>query len=894
MKSGAGHGGKNMEITKTHRGLTHSEAAVSRRAHGANIMTRRKRKGFWRQYLASFGDPIIKILLFALAVNVIFLFSKTGWYESVGVAVAVLLATLVSTLSEYGADSAFEKLQAESAALRTRVVREGAAHLVPAEELVVGDLVLLQAGERIPADGALLTGALSIDQAALSGESREVSKRAGGDAELLAGAVICAGEGAMRVARVGDETYYGRLSLEVQADAEESPLKRRLSRLAAVVSRLGYTAAGVVALANLFNVFLLDTRFSRAAILARLTDAPFLFQTLLSTLTLAITVVVMAAPEGLPMMITVALSANMKRMLKDAVLVRRLVGVETAGSMNLLFTDKTGTLTRGKLQLTGFLTGEGRVFGGARDFRLSAPALFQAFYDGVFWNTDSQIGREGKTRRVAAVGGNATDRALLSACLPFAGEARDARLISHEAFESKTKVSFSEIRRNGKRKFLIKGAPEILLPLCGRRLDENGAAVPFSKGAVLPVMTESGEKAVRMLALAESGEPIDLKKGGSLTLVGIAMLRDDVRREAQRAVRQIRSAGIQTVMLTGDAPETAAAIAREVGLLENGAKENAVCTGKALARASDEEVKRLLPDLRVVARVLPADKSRLVRLAQARGLVVGMTGDGVNDAPALKAADVGFAMGSGAEVAKEAGDVVIVDDNISSIAKAVLYGRTIFKSIRKFIIFQLTMNFCAVSLSVVCPFLGVDAPLTVMQMLWVNMIMDTLAGLAFAGEAPQADYMREAPKKRGEEIINRYMYSQIGFMGAFTAALCLFFLKNPFMQSFFRFGGGAGSDYFMTAFFALFIFAGVFNSFNARTHRLNLLTNLWRNKAFSFVMALVCVVQILLIYNGGAVFRTVYIHPLHLQAVVLLALLVAPADLFRKFCLRAFGRKGHI
>jgi magnesium-transporting ATPase (P-type) len=360
-------------------------------------------------------------------------------------------------------------------------------------------------------------------------------------------------------------------------------------------------------------------------------------------------------------------------------------------------------------------------------------------------------------------------------------------------------------------------------------------------------------------------------------------------------VRQIRRAGIQTVMLSGVAPETAAAIAREVGLLENGAKENAVCTGRALARASDEEVKRLLPDLRVVARVLPADKSRLVRLAQERGLVVGMTGDGVNDAPALKAADVGFAMGSGAEVAKEAGDIVIVDDNISSIAKAILYGRTIFKSIRKFIIFQLTMNFCAVSLSVVCPFLGVDAPLTVMQMLWVNMIMDTLAGLAFAGEAPQTDYMREAPKKRGEEIINRYMYSQIGFMGAFTAALCLFFLKNPFMQGFFRFGGeSAGGGYFMTAFFALFIFAGVFNGFNARTHRLNLLTNLWRNKAFSFVMALVCVVQVLLIYNGGAVFRTVYIHPLHLQAAVLLALLVVPADLFRKFCLRAFGRKGHI
>ena len=345
------------------------------------------------------------------------------------------------------------------------------------------------------------------------------------------------------------------------------------------------------------------------------------------------------------------------------------------------------------------------------------------------------------------------------------------------------------------------------------------------------------------------------------------------------------------MMITGDNRDTAVAVAQAAGILREGEK-GAVVTGEELAHMSDDALRERLPSLRVVARAVPTDKSRLVRLAQEVGMVAGMTGDGVNDAPALKKADVGFAMGSGTEVAKEAGDIVILDDNIASIGKAILYGRTIFKSIRKFIIFQLTMNFCAVGVSVLGPFLGVDMPVTVIQMLWVNIIMDTLAGLAFAGEAPLAEYMRERPKRREEPVLNRYMLSQIIGMGLFTVGLCVFFLKAPFVKTLFR---AHPSDlYFLTGFFTLFILCGVFNCFSARTHRLNLLSHLAGNRLFLVIIAAVIAVQLLLIYCGGTMFRTAGLLPGELRVVFLMAFLVIPADLVRKVALRLAHRKGSI
>ena len=337
-------------------------------------------------------------------------------------------------------------------------------------------------------------------------------------------------------------------------------------------------------------------------------------------------------------------------------------------------------------------------------------------------------------------------------------------------------------------------------------------------------------------------------------------------------------------MITGDNKDTAYNIANEIGLIE---KDSLVLTSDELAKMSDEEVKQKLSKIRVVARALPIDKSRLVRLSQEMDLVVGMTGDGVNDAPALKKADIGFAMGSGTEVAKEAADIVILDDNFKSITSAILYGRTIFKSIRKFIIFQLTVNLCAVSLSIIGPFIGVGVPVTVIQMLWINMVMDTLAGLAFSYEPALTEYMHEKPKNKNEHIINSYMLNEILFTGIYSSLLCIFFLKNKFINSLFR--PSPNNIYLMTAFFGLFIFISIFNSFNARTNRLNILSNLIKNRVFIFIISLILVIQLLLIYYGGTIFRTSGLTLKELFIMILISSTVIPVDFIRKYILKKKG-----
>ena len=373
-------------------------------------------------------------------------------------------------------------------------------------------------------------------------------------------------------------------------------------------------------------------------------------------------------------------------------------------------------------------------------------------------------------------------------------------------------------------------------------------------------------------------------------MVGIVLIKDEVRKEAIEGIKLVNKAHIQTVMITGDNKDTAFSIGKEVGLIKN--NNDLVLTSDELKTKSDDEIKKILPYLRIVARALPQDKSRLVKIAQDLGLVVGMTGDGVNDAPALKKADVGFSMGSGTEVAKEASDIVILDDNFLSISKAILFGRTIFKSIRKFIIFQLTVNMCAISLSIIGPFIGVDTPVTVIQMLWINMVMDTLAGLAFSFEPPLLEYMDEYPKKRDEKILNKYMLHEILFTGSYSSLLCVFFLKNPFIHSLFR--NGVNDEYFMTAFFGLFIFIGIFNCFNARTNRLNLLSNLLKNKIFLATIIFIFIVQLILIYYGGDLFRTAGLTLKELEIMIVIAFTVIPIDWFRKIFLRSRGYIGGV
>lgn len=865
-------------------GLTDEQVQASRKEHGSNTLSRKKRKSFLSQFLSSFGDPIIKILLVALGVNVLFLFQDADWFEAVGIAVAIFLATFISTLSEYGSESAFLELQRSAADITCRVQRAKGVAPLPVSEVVVGDLILLQAGERIPADGVIISGKLSVDQSALNGESAEVEKQPQNSrsscwdlsctAQLFQGSVITAGEGVMQVQRVGDYTFYGSMAQDMQEETPESPLKMRLNGLAKAISRLGYIAAGLIAFADLFNAFVIDNGFDLALAAADFTHPVVWIPRFLHALTLATAVVVMAVPEGLPMMITVVLSSNMFRMLKDQVMVRKLVGIETSGSLNILFTDKTGTLTKGKLQVIHIIDGNGKS---ADRVKKCNAALREILNLSALYNTGCILAG-GK-----ALGGNATDRALLESILPVDTKKYNYTIKERVPFDSKNKFSAAHI--SGKHDYiLVKGAPEKIISGCRYYLDEKGEKRPFHPAAIEEQRKFLSTKAVRMLAIALSPTAVTAENGlHDMTFVALIGIRDDIRREVPSAVAEVQRAGVQVVMMTGDGKDTAIAIARDAGLIKEH-KPQQVLTSTELAAMSDEEVQELLPELRVIARALPTDKSRLVRLAQQQGLVTGMTGDGINDAPALKRADVGFSMGSGTEVAKEASDIVILDNNFASISKAIRYGRTIFKSIRKFIVYQFTMNLSAVGISLIGPFIGIDTPVTVIQMLWINIIMDTLAGLAFAGEPPLREYMKERPKKREEPIIDRTMAQQIFCMGLYTMTLCITFLGLPYFRNLFHFR--ENPIYFLTAFYALFIFSGVFNSFNARTERLNPLANLRKNPLFLLIMLAISVVQLIMIYFGGRVFRTVGLTAAQLRMVILMAFSVIPANLLYKILKR--------
>lgn len=873
------------------KGLSAQEVERSRQEHGANILPHKKKKGFFRQFLSNFGDPLIKILLAALCVNVVMLIKTADWYESVGIAVAVFLATFVSTLSEYGSEAAFEKMQAEAEEIHCRVLRDGALSSIPIGDIVVGDYVLLESGERIPADGVLYSGKLMVNQAALNGESKEAEKKPGrrkgqwslsAEHQLFRGSIVTDGEGVLEVCLVGERTLYGGMALEMQEETRESPMRIRLNHLAKILSRIGVAAAVLVGFADLFHSLFMDYGMQWSQVVAAMQNLPWLIDQVLHALTLAITVVVVAVPEGLPMMITIVLSANMRRMLKDNVLVRKLVGIETSGSLNILFSDKTGTITKGVLQVSRFISGDGREYDSFAHLAKATPLAEKVLLSCVH-NSASFRTEEG------ALGGNATDRALLGWVLPAAG-GNEYEKVSQLPFDSSRKFSAAEVKNGEERLHFVKGAPEKILSACTRYLDDAGNALSLSQEKVQQKWDEMTSQGMRVLALALSPSAVGEEGNFSnLTLLGLVGILDDLRPEAKAAVKEIENAGIQFVMITGDNRKTAVSIASKLGVMGL-SREHAVLTSDEIAQMTDGQLSLCLKNIRVVARALPSDKSRLVRIAQEAGLVVGMTGDGMNDAPALKRADVGFAMGSGTEVAKEASDIVILDNNIASIAKAVLYGRTIFKSIRKFIVYQLTMNFCAVSVSIIGPFIGIDTPVTVMQMLWINIIMDTLAGMAFSGEPPLPEFMREAPKRREEPVINRGMAHQIFFDGVFTVALCLFFLCSSAVKSYF---GYAESPLpFLTAFFTLFIFSGVFNAFNARTPRLNLFGHLRKNWAFLFIMASVIIIQIFMVYFGGNLFRTVGLGVREMRLTLLLSMLIIPADLMRKAFCRSWRRPG--
>lgn len=854
-------------------GLTDNEVIESRKKFGSNIISNGKKKTFVQQYISTLGDPIIRILLIALAIKTVFLLKQFDWYETIGIVVAIFLASFISTISEYGSEKAFEKLQEESSKIKCRVKRNSKIVEINIEDVVVGDIVLLASGDRIPADGEIISGEVTVDESSLTGETKEIYKNIENKL-VFRGTIVYSKEAFMIVTKVGDATFYGEISQELQASQPESPLKLRLRHLAGIISKMGYIGAVLVFISYMFSVIFIHNHFDFQLIQETVMNFPVISGHILYALTLCVTVIVVAVPEGLPMMITLVLSSNMKRMLKNNVLVRKLTGIETAGSINILFSDKTGTITKGKLEVTHFIDSDLKRY----DSYQKIPSKLKEIVELSFvYNNSSSYDADN------IIGGNITDRAILG--FTNIKEKNKYSIIETIPFDSKNKYSAATVTYKKDKLLLVKGAPEVILKKCDYCYDEFGERKVLRKKIALDnfisKMTKEGN---RILAFATSNGELE-----HLTFVGIMLIKDEIRKEAIEGINLVKSAHIQTVMVTGDNKGTALAIAKEVGLYQEG---NLILTSDEMKTMSDEKLKEILPQLRVVARAIPQDKSRLVRISQELDLVVGMTGDGVNDAPALKKADVGFAFGSGTEVAKEASEIVILDNNFLSIAKAILFGRTIFKSIRKFIIFQLTVNMCAVSLSVIGPFIGIDTPVTVIQMLWINMVMDTLAALAFAFEPPLKEYMEEKPKRREEPIINRYMKDEIFFTGLYSTLLCLLFLKLPVFQHIFR--DGENQKYLLTAFFGLFIFMGIFNSFNARTHRLNLLAHLYNNKAFIVVISFIVIVQILLIYFGGDLFRTAGLTFKEFQIMFLLSMTVIPIDFVRKIYLRKKGLKGGV
>ena len=846
-------------------GLTEKEVIEQRRKYGSNQITQAKQKSMLKLFLESLGDPIIKILMIALGIKTMFLFHEFDWFETLGILIAILIASLISTISEYGSEEAFKKLQQTSSKLKCKVKRNNDIKEIPIDDVVVKDLILLQTGDKIPADGIIKKGSVLVDESSMNGETKEKEKKIG--EKLYRGTVIYAEEAYMEVTEVGDQTFYGKMSQELQEEGQDSPLKIRLRELAKFISKIGYVSAILVAISYLFTEIVVANSFNLEKIVNTLTNFPTIINMLIYALTLSVTIIVVAVPEGLPMMITLVLSSNMKKMLKDNVLVRKMVGIETAGSLNILFTDKTGTLTKGNLKVIEFTDGNLNNYNSKNEIK-KHHFLYEHVKNNCIYNNGSTLGQNNHP-----VGGNTTDRAILS----FINEEKVYKRIKVIPFNSKTKLSQATINI-GKEINYIKGAPEKLLPCCNMYVTPSGKKEMITdKQKIENDIKQKALQGKRAILLAYNDNYL-LEKLDRLTLIGILYIKDEVREEAKESIAIVKNAGIQTVMITGDNKSTATSIAKEVGLVTN--KTDIILTSKELSNLSDDKVKEIMPNLRVVARSMPQDKSRLVRLAEEENLVVGMTGDGVNDAPALKKADVGFAMGSGTEVAKEASDIVILDDNFLSITKAILYGRTIFKSIRKFIIFQLTINLCAVSLSIIGPFIGVNTPVTVIQMLWINMIMDTLAGIAFSYEAPLESYMKEKPKPKNEKIMNSYMYSEIIFTGIYSSLLCILFLKHPFLNHLYR--QDPSNKYIMTAFFALFIFIGIFNCFNARTPRLNLFSNLSRNKVFIFIIGFIIIVQLYLIYYGGKLFRSYGLLPKELLITILLASTVVPVDWLRK------------
>jgi len=861
------------------KGLSDEQVTQSKAKFGTNELAKKEQESLWSMFIGAFDDIWIKVLCAALALKVVLavlgmvipaIAGENDAVEIISIVLAIGLATGFSTLSEYRNTSRSEALQEEYNKTYAKVIRGGKLVKILTSEIVKGDTVLIQSGDKVPADGLIFEGGVKVSQAALNGESRDETKVPAqtmedaestdysSDSKVFMGSVVTSGEGYMVVTVVGDASELGKINKALTDDSEEEERKDtsslKLEVVAAGIGKLGVSAA---AIAGILQVVLTVMRTDETV------TPVFVVLLAAESVMLMASIVIMAVPEGLPMMNSLVQSMNTESMYKKNILVSHKAAFSDSAYMNLLFSDKTGTITEGNLSLVEFVTGDGNV---------ADRLLDQEFLEAVTLNNLAKIS-EGK-----AIGSNNMDRALLTyAIANGAADAVDASKVREvSGFDSEKKCATVTLADGT---VYWKGATENVIDDITHYKAQDGAVKEFTaveKEKVMEQMIAEAKRTMKLLTVAKFA-------GDKKILLAVLCLRDNVRTDAVETVEVLNRAGIQVVMVTGDAEETAVAIAREAGILKD-EHTDVVLTHDELEEMSDEELKKKLPNLRVVSRAKPLDKKRLVTIAQQLDDVCGMTGDGVNDAPALKQADIGFAMGDGTAVAQEAGDVVILNNSLTSIKDCVLNSRTMAKSVGKFLIFQLTVNISTLLMNIIAPVLGWTEPFSIVQILWINLIMDTLAAMAFGGEPILDRYMNDKPVKRTDNILTGYIKSAIGTSSVFITLGSILILENI----------GGITDYVMPAsctdpelyektfMFAFFIYAIIFNSFNTRSDRFNLFEHIGENKNFILVMGSIFVLQTVIIQIGGQVFNTTMLSVRALIVSMALGFLIIPVDLVRK------------
>ena len=838
------------------QGLTESEVLKSRLEHGENILTPPKRGSLWRLYLESYKDPIIKILLIAVCLSFIVSYFNNSYIETVGILAAVLLATTLSFFFEYDARRKFDILNSVNDETEVKVVREGKVKLVLRKEVVVGDVVILEQGEEVPADGTLfqafslqldessLTGELltakSIDSALFDKESTYPSN------QVMKGTLVVDGHGAYVVSKIGDETEIGRVAQQSSIDSEvQTPLNLQLTRLAKFIGTVGFVIAittfVIFTIRDLYHYFQINT-------LSNWSEALQVFQILLKHFMVAVTLLVVAVPEGLPMSVTLSLALNMKRMLRTNNLVRKMHASETIGAITTICTDKTGTLTENKMTVNNFVPAH-------CDKELEAEWMANIFMN-MSINSTAYLSKE-QGGEVEGIG-NPTEIALLK-WLQAQGESYDelrskVEIVEQLTFSTERKYMGTRVRDKdtGKEYIYIKGAPEVVLSSCD--------LADHYLNSLKDELTLHQAKAMRTLAFAfksiPQGVEFNLKEIANtkkFNFLGYVAITDPVRPDVPASVKSCLLAGIDVKIVTGDTFMTAREIARQIGLWGEDTPESASITGPEFAALSDADASKIAPGLRIMSRARPTDKQRLVQLLQAQGEVVAVTGDGTNDAPALNFAHVGLSMGSGTSVAKEASDITLLDDSFHSISTAVMWGRSLYRNIQRFIVFQLTVNFVALFVVLLGGIIGDVLPLTITQMLWVNLIMDSFAALALASIPPSMEVMKNKPRKSSDFIITKVMgYTIVGVGLLFLVALiCLL--------NYFRGEVGGLSVYRLTYFFSFFVMLQIWNLLNMRVLGSNesVFKGLFKSTTFLAVILSIFIGQYIIVTYGGEVFRTV-------------------------------------